>query len=1145
MSSTHRFKFFGFFSLLLAALCMPFTAMGQQMGSIAGTVTDATGAVVQGADVTARNVGTNTAREVHSNANGAYSIVELPAGAYEVTVKKEGFKAFHIAAIQLTVAQALTLDAKLETGTVSEEIQVNGNEAPQVDLETAQISNLVDQQKMENLPLITRDPYSLVLLSPGTSETDDGNGGFSVNGSRDRNNNFLLDGVDNNDTSVPGGSDGVLSINPNSAQEFRVITNNFNAEYGRNTGSIINVIIKSGTNTFHGDGYWYGRYNGFGGARDWFNTPSQGPMNPYVRNQFGYSIGGPIVKDKTFFFFNQEFHRFRTTLTNAAIVPTPDFKTGVFTFNTTDANGNPLSELVDLRPGSSQNLFSLPFDPTMQNVMSAFPNPTISNGDGFSGTLFYPSSSREDSYTTIFKLDHHFSDRESFSAHYGYDHFADPNPFHDDILPGNIGAASEKSIGEGLQASLTSTFSPTVVNSLTFGWNHIYAEFGCSGLNVLNTLSPIDQFGNGWDYLMDPFTSVGCTSLVSNGQFRETGTVSYGDDISWVHGSHIFKFGFDFRNVGESGPNSFDSRRQVILQNALVGGPALLNVTRDTIQLEDAAAALYGFVIEDLNAEFFNKAGTRIATDNKFFRQHEYDGYAQDEWRIRPNFTLNIGLRYQFNGVPFEKNANFSNLLTDPSSFPVVFTVVGPGTGHQIYHNDFSNIEPRFGFSWDPWSDGKTAVRGGIGIFHDRVFGNLFGNARGNPPFEQDYQTFPEETINNFFGSDAFPITVPNTTPSVNVPDGSLISPDIIDPNFRNSASDNWNLGVQRQIGMNTTVDLAYVGSKGTHIYREVDGNPPDPNLVSQLVTFCSDPNNAFGCTPADVSKTNLFDGGDFGVLPFNAVAHNALFQPFFIRSIGNSNYNAMQLKVTRQMTSGLEFQGSYTWSHAIDDSGDPITPALGNRGFPRNSRNLAQERGNSDNDVRHVGVISYIWQMPIGRGRSYLNSGVMGKLLEGIQFSGITSIHSGHPFDVFSTTDSERTGLSNRADLVGDPFAGGANPNASAGKVYFSNINAFAQPAFGRPGTIGRNQFYGPGYVDFDLAFAKNMKFTERVSGVLQIQCYNLFNHPNFTNPGADSGALGNQLGSPLFGVITSTVGNPDATTSARQMQVSMQVSF
>lgn len=1148
MSSTHRFQFFGFFFLLLAALCMPLPAMGQQNASITGTVTDTTGAVVQGADITVRNVGSNTAREVHSNTNGAYSIVELPAGAYEITIRKEGFKAFHVAAIQLTVAQALTLDAKLETGTVSEEIQVNGNEAPQVDLETSQISNLVDAQKMENLPLITRDPYSLVLLSPGTSQTNTANAGFTVNGSRERNNNFLLDGADNNDTSVPGIPGGVLNANPDSTEEFRVITNNFNAEYGRNTGAIVDVITKSGTNAFHGDAYWYGRYNGFGGARDYFNPASQGPMNPYVRNQFGYSVSGPIVKNKTFFFFNEEFHRFRTTLTNNATVPTAAFKTGVFTF--VDQNGN--SVPVDLRPGSLQNINNLPLDPTMQQVLALFPMPTVNNSDGFSGTLFFPSSSQDNSYNTTLKIDHHFSDKESLSLRYGYDHDQDPNPFHDDLLPGNVGGVSTKTIGEGLDVNLTSTLSPTLVNNLQFGWNHIYANFGCTGLSVLDSVSPLDQFGNGRDYLMDPFTSFGCTALVSDGQFRKTGTVSYSENLSWVHGSHIFKFGFDFRNVGESGTDNFDSRRQVNTENALNGGPALLNVTGDTVQLEDAAAALYGFVEEDLNAEFFDKSGNRVGNDNKFFRQHEYDGYAQDEWRIRSNFTLSVGLRYQFDGVPFEENGNFSNLFTNPASFPVVFTTVGPGTGHQMYNNDFSNVEPRFGFSWDPFHDGKTAVRGAIGIFHDRAFGNLFGNARSNPPFEQDYVNFPSETINNALGTGGFPAIVPNTTPSATIPDESFLSPDILDPHFKNPTSDNWSFGVQRQVAQSTTVDLAYVGSKGTHIFREMDGNPPDPNLVSQLVAFCSDPNNSFGCTPATVTKTNLIDGFETGALPFNAVAHNALFQPFYVRSIGNSIYNSMQLKVTHQATHGLEVQGSYTWAHAIDDSGDPITPVVGGRGFPRNSRDLAEERGNSDTDIRHVAVFNYVWQLPIGKGNSYLSNGIVGRIFEGIRFSGITTLQSGSPFDIFTSTDMERTGLSGRPDLVGDPFAGGTNPNAGSGKVYFTNINAFSSradsgggPIFTGPGSIGRNHFYGPGFVDFDMSFAKKMTVTEHLGMELGIECYNLFNHPHFNNPGSDPGTEGNLVGSPLFGVITSTVAQPDTTTSARQMQVSLRLSF
>ncbi len=301
--------FLGCAFLLLASSAL----LLAQTGSISGTVEDDTGAVIQGAEVTVHNLGSGATRTATSGGVGNFSLTDLPAGTYEITVKSTGFKAFHVATIPLTVAQVLTITAKLEPGAVTEEVQVQANQIQDVDLETSQVSNLVDQKQIVSLPLITRDPYSLVLLSPGTSQTDSTHGGFTVNGARDRNNNFLLDGADNNDTSVPGGGFGLLAINPDSAEEFRVITDNFNAEFGRNNGAIVDVITKSGTNSFHGGVYEFGRWNGFGGARDYFNPANQGPMNPYVRNQFGGSIGGPIIKNKTFFFFNDELDRFRTT----------------------------------------------------------------------------------------------------------------------------------------------------------------------------------------------------------------------------------------------------------------------------------------------------------------------------------------------------------------------------------------------------------------------------------------------------------------------------------------------------------------------------------------------------------------------------------------------------------------------------------------------------------------------------------------------------------------------------------------------------------------------------------------------------------------------------------------------------------------
>jgi len=1105
-----------------------------QTGSIQGTVTDKSGAVVQSAEVTVRNLATNDTRVGLSGNTGVYSIQNLPVGHYEISIKKGGFKSFRLDDVELTVAQALTADGVLEPGAVTEEVVVRASEVPPVDLETAQVSNLVDSREISDLPLITRDPYSLILLSPGTSQTTSYLGGITVNGSRERNNNFLLDGADNNDTSVPGGPSGALSINPDSAEEFRVITNNFNAEYGRNTGAIVDVVTKSGSNGFHGGAYEFGRWNSFGGARDWFNRavdPASGtpqPMDPYIRNQFGYSFGGPIIKNKTFFFVNQEFQRFRTTLTNSATVPTAEFKTGVFNY---------LGQPIDLTPTGANNASGLPLDPTAQKILALYPTPT-SSPDGLVGTVFFPSASRQNSWQGVVKIDHHITDKHTVTVRYGYNDFKDPDPFHDDILPGNIGATGEKAITQGVAANLTSVLRPTLINTFLFGWNHIFAGFNCTN-RAFDGISQTDEFGNATDYYVHPFTDMGCTALVSNGQDRRTGTTSYGDSLSWVKGSHTLKFGADFRNVRESGANNFFSRRQVTLdlftqsggQDSLINPPA-----NDSVALEDAASVLYGFVYNDFAGEFFNKAASRVGTDNKVFHQHEYDWFGQDTWKVRSNFTLTLGVRYQLDGVPYEENANFSNLLTPPDSFPVVFSAVGPGTGKQIYKQDYSNIEPRVGFSWDPWHNGKTAVRAAFGIFHDRVFGNLFGNARGNPPFEQDYNNFPFETMNDAFGSGQFPIVAPTTTPSPVVPDGSLIEPIVFDTHFRNSASNNWNFGIQRELPGNNSLDIAYVGSKGSWIYRQVDGNPPDPNLVASLVAYCSDPTNAFGCSPADVSGQTLYYGGDFGILPFNAVAHNALFQPFYQRSGADSSYNAMQLKLTHRLSHGLQVQGSYTWAHALDDSSDPLAPAAGNRTFPRNSRNLAQDWGNSDNDVRQILVINYIWEAPIGRGRAYLSSGALGKIFEGIQFSGVTSVQGGHPFEVRCVRDSQRTGIASWCDVGGNPYATGATSIDQ--KVYFGNPGAFTKPPFGRAGTVARNQFYGPGYVNFDLAFAKKTKLTERFELELRVEGYNIFNHPHFGQPD-------NLQSDPTFGLISGTVSRPDATTSARQMQAALKLSF
>src|ERR1051326_291348 len=400
-----------------------------------------------------------------------------------------------------------------------------------------------------------------------------------------------------------------------------------------------------------------------------------------------------------------------------------------------DDNGNPITRTIDLTPGSADNqafatntdffgtgTTQLPADPTMQKIFALYPNPTTPTGDGFSGLLSFPNDSNQRSYQATGKIDHRFSNSESFNFRYGYNDLKDPNPFASAILPNNLGAVSTKAINTGGTARLTSTFGPNIVNEVYFGWNHIFAGFGCVNHQLLDSVFPVDQFGNGAEFTMNPFQVWACGngSLLSDGQARKTGTISTGDNFTLVKGAHTWKFGGDFRNVRESGDDNFNSRRQVDTRLATAfGGFDTLGIGVSDPSLNDALAAYFGFVVSDLNAEFFDHSGVRQATDNKDFVQRESDYYAQDTWKVYRNLTLNLGLRYGFNSVPKELHGNISNLFTDPRSFPVVFTNTGEGTGRQLYANDYTNIEPRVGFSWDPWKDGKTAVRGSFGIFHD------------------------------------------------------------------------------------------------------------------------------------------------------------------------------------------------------------------------------------------------------------------------------------------------------------------------------------------------------------------------------------------------------------------------------------------
>ncbi len=1129
-------------ALLLLLACLPQHAAAQT-AAISGTVTDATAAVVPQAKVSARNLATNVSRSTATDGSGSYRIASLVPGVYDVLVEHSGFKTVDYSHVELTVGQVLNLSPTLVPSATGETVTVRGDEVAPVDLDDAEIGNIVNSQQIENLPLILRDPYRLILLSPGANQSNSILQGLSVNGSREVSNNFLLDGADNNDAEIPGltlPQPGLTSLNPDSVQEFRVITSNFLPEFGRNMGAVIDIVSKRGTNEFHSDVYWFGRYDAVG-ARDYFNhqvdTSGQvAPKDAYSRNTFGVSAGGPLVHDKTFWFANYDGERFSTTLTNTSIVPTQAFKNGNFTY---------LGQPVDVSTPTSQNNFlGLPLDPAMQKILALYPLPNGPSVDDVRGLLFYPSLSNATGDNVSVRVDHNFSQRETLAVRYTFNRYIDPNFDHTDYLPG-LGGTGTSQRRQNASIQLTSVIDPRLVNNFRLGGNRINFPLTCQGLSVLDSFGPTDPFGRGLDIPLPGVAGLGCLFINDrNGSKRLSGSYTIGDDVTWARGRHTFKFGVETHDVYSNNTNGFVSRPTLDFNNFSNFGGVPAFATGNTQvdsnpTLQNMVWALFGTVGSVTQAQFFNKGGNRTPDDLRGFRQKDFAAFGQDTFKVLPNLTLNYGLRYQFNGVPYEVNNLLSTLFADPSGpAPFTFTVAGQKEHGlpPLYSNDWHDFEPRVGIAWDPFKDGKTSIRAGYGIFHDRLFGQLLGLARGNPPFQQIFfQPFipgpPPCSAGDIQTPSGFcvgpPLSVLPAPPSLPLPpnanvvnDGSFILPFVIDPHLRMPYSQGWNFGVQRELPGSVMMELNYVASRGTRLLRLVDGNPPQPQLVTALI------NN--GVPPEQLQFNNLW---------FLGAANNTAFlHAEVFNNADSSIYHALQANVTKRMSHGLVFQAAYTWAHAIDNSSDPLTPGAGNQSFPRDSLKLAAERGNSDLDVRQRLVINYSWALPFGRGHDHLAEGLGGTIFGGWEVAGITTFSSGLPYDIFSALDTAHTGQQQRADFnpSGIPIPV-SNPRTQTGP----NLGLFSDPAFGSAGNLGRNHFDGPGVNRWDMVLQKTLSLSERVNLQFRMESYNVFNRVQFGQPG-------NLISNPnTFGQSTFEVRQADLTTGARQIQFGMKLSF
>jgi hypothetical protein len=1200
------------FLCLTALLGATNLCFAQATGSIKGIVTDANGALVAGATVEATNDNTGEKRSATSADNGTYNISNLAVGTYTVTASSTGFSPATAKEVKVSVAFTTDVPLALAVGGATANVTVTaGDVQTQLNTTDQQLSTLIDNKKILDLPLLSRDPNGLILLAPGVTQTSTSLGGFSVNGQRERNNNFLVDGIDNNDADVPGIAGGAATPNIDATQEFRVITSNFNAEYGRNTGAIINVATRNGTNEFHGGGYIYYRSQRFA-ARNFFDAERQ----PLQRKQFGGSIGGPILKDKLFFFFNYEGDRSLSSTTELRDVPSAQARLGIFPnvpgLGTLDVrqngannrsalaicavNGVPAAQCPAFLPGGN-----LGINPGMQQILNLFPLGNVP-GQGILPGVFdlfrFSAPNRSEVNTTASRVDYKINNTHNLTGSFNtssgeFDLFPETFPGL-----GDNSRTPQKSYV--LSLNLTSTLSPTLVNELRFGGNRIEAIFngpgdGGSSRSAFDSIlssfaaggipnNPL-PFGGANGSLVN--LSGGTISALAafDTQFRFTGTTVLGDTLTWIKGAHQFRGGFEQRWIYSNGASNFGRSENINFNTAQFGGAFLRDNNGNPIpttgvggQLQNFASLLYGFFGIQSQSQFFNSAGVRVDEDYRGYRVRESGVFFQDTWKVRPNLTLNVGLRWDYNGVPYEVNGQMSTLVDQNPSGPqpaggFEFKLVGKNSANpelSLWKADRNNFAPRFGFAYSPdFSTGwlskltggpaKTSIRGGYGIFYDRVFTNLFGNSSANPPFQRDFSFFFD-----FLGAQQVPIfdpvtRVPTVPTSPFAFNGDELAPVIFalagnnqfQSKFATPYTQSWNFGIQRELGNQFLFEADYVGSHGLNQLRNISGALP--NVVRRNVICAANPllsgcDDSAGGDPAPnpinpaSTRTNFLNG----VL-------NTAFNPVSLNvALGQSTFNSMQVRLTKTLTNKTfgtgQIQGVYAWSHSIDDSADGLVPGAGpgggsERGLPRDSSGFsggfsAGERGNSGFDVRHRFVLNFIYDLPIR-----FDNRNMERFLGGWTMSGIVQSQTGTPYSIFSGTDSAGTGLTQRADFA--PAGSGLSnlPAATDDPRTYTgpDRSLFRNPCplntvntsptacgdlppgaaiAGRLGGVGRNQFYGPAFNKVDFSVIKRIAVTENTRFTIRADFFNLFNTVNFGLPG-------NDINSALFGQST-TAGPP-----------------
>ncbi len=1097
---------------LLSAMCLPVPAQVAS-AELNGTVVDTTGAGVPNAKVTLSNTATNVARDTVTGSTGHYIVSLLPPGDYVITVEAVGFRKLVQRGLSLQINQQAQLDLTLQVGEVAESMEVSA-QAPLLQSESSSLGTVVNEKLVNQLPLNGRNFIQLATLSPGVTgvgyaatgtimsgaRPDDRRPGTEIfsNGNREGSNNFLYDGIDDNERLTLSI---VLRPAVEAVREFKIQTNLYSADIGRNSGAVVDVITKSGTNQLHGSAFEFLR-NSAMDARNFFSP--KGTAFPSFRlNQFGGSFGGPVLipkiyngKDRTFFFVDFEGYRRDSQSLALGNVPTVAMRNGDFSQTapiydplTTRANPNGSGFIRDQFPNNQ--IPANRWDPITAKLINAYPAPT--NAGRFNNYLANLIQHQTWNQGDV-RVDHQATPKDNFFARWSIQNTETrvPSTFPPVTIPGlsqpvNLGdegsfAGTSFQPAQHAVASYVRVISPRLVNEFRVGFSRFrvdytadqYAPGNALGnkLGIANSnVTPNEQNLP----IFSPSNYFGIGQTRSLPIFRRENTFQYVDNMSSTVGKHTLKWGADFR------------RRQLTIYQTNQGNgrfnfsPAFTDSRQPAGSGGDTMASfLLGYPTATVHDYTFNWPGERGS---------EIGLYFADDWRITRKLTLNLGLRWDYYS-PFSEVANrWANFNVVTAKLDIAGqNGVDKYAGVKPYYKNFG---PRFGFAYQLLS--HTVVRGGFGVFYNPA-GNEGSSLRlfRNLPFGSTISVTPGDINVGLRVSDGFLPLQPIDFSVANHPFGSMFA---VAPNFRPSYAEQFNVTVEHEIApWSLVIKAAAVGNLGRHLYNTYDANQPVPG-------------------PAALNTRR----------PYYPVNPDLTGISYFT-SDGLSDYYAGQLTVDKRFSKGLSILAGYSWSHAIDNvvlefGGGAAGPQ------PQDPRNLRAERGNSIIDLRHRLTLSYLWELPFGKGKAMLNQGgFFNFVLGGWQTNGILTVQSGQPFSpVLQTSTTNGTG--SRPDVVGTV----SYPRTL--QRWF-DPSAFATPAPYTYGNAARNSLFGPGRTNWDASLFKNFVIREQMRFEFRAEAFNVLNHPQFGLPNQN-------IGNAQVGSITSIVGNP------RQLQMGLRFQF